>query len=294
MQRNVFKEDTDPIAHIVLKIIDKSTITPPSIPDGMNWLWGFHGELLIISTPYHEGVHYATRPFHFLPIINHLAQLHSQGFVHGDIRAYNMVLQYDIASSEPDLGAMDTAGRSSPTNNDCKGWLIDFDFGGKHGTVTYPMGYEHLLHDGSRPGSKGNKITIMDDWISLISLIRRSYFFVTIEGAERKFVERMEYLEYRGLLCEKESELEKYCNETVKDNDPLRCSYEIPAQLLRDYIDLSSKISNVRPNPTFLSDLKNVVCGWQRIINGKCRKPLLQALHQNNKRQSATKCTRNN
>ena len=67
--------------------------------------------------------------YHFLPIIDHLEQLHSQGFVHGDIRAYNMVLQYDTTKPEkPD-----------------KGWLIDFDYGGVHDMVVYPKGYKVLV-----------------------------------------------------------------------------------------------------------------------------------------------------
>ena len=73
------------IAQTVLKVEDKNANSSQPDPGGINRLWGFCGELLIISTPFHDGVHYATRPVHFLPIINHLEQLHSQNFVHGEI-----------------------------------------------------------------------------------------------------------------------------------------------------------------------------------------------------------------
>lgn len=54
----------------------------------------FSGQIKIISTEYHEGIHYAKLPEHIFPIIDHLEQLHENGYVHGDIRAYNMVLKY--------------------------------------------------------------------------------------------------------------------------------------------------------------------------------------------------------
>ena len=57
-----------------------------------DWLWQFRGRLLIISTPFREGYHFAQRPTDFIPIIEHLEHLHNEGFVHGDIRAFNMVM----------------------------------------------------------------------------------------------------------------------------------------------------------------------------------------------------------
>ena len=114
VQPNVFSKDTDPIAETVLVITDVNVslnfgelVSFDSKEDAMDWLWSYKGKLLIISTPFHEGIHYATHPKHFLPIINHLSQLHSQGFVHGDIRAYNMVLHYHAASTpESDQGVI--------------------------------------------------------------------------------------------------------------------------------------------------------------------------------------------
>jgi hypothetical protein len=57
-----------------------------------DWLWQFRGRLLILATPFREGYHFAQRPTDFIPIIEHLEHIHHEGFVHGDIRAYNMVM----------------------------------------------------------------------------------------------------------------------------------------------------------------------------------------------------------
>ena len=80
-----------------------------------DWLWNYRGRVKIITTKFHKGVHYASRPEQFLPIIAHLKALHQGGFVHGDIRAYNMVLSYD-------------------NDNKPNGKLIDFDYGGEIST----------------------------------------------------------------------------------------------------------------------------------------------------------------
>ena len=134
------------IAHTVLSIYDKDVRSKsPSVQNGINRFWGFRGRLLVIATQFHDGVHYATRPVHFLPIINHLEKLHRQGFVHGDIRAYNMVFKYDVACPESNHFAIDTR-RNTTTNNFCDGWLIDFDFGGKYSEeVCYPKGYKRIF-----------------------------------------------------------------------------------------------------------------------------------------------------
>jgi tRNA A-37 threonylcarbamoyl transferase component Bud32 len=103
-------------------------------------------QFLVISIPYLVGKHVATRPKAFIPIIDHLVALHNDGFVHGDIRACNTVLNY------------------SDTDNDIdpEGWLIDFDFGGMKTKAKYPDGYNASLPDGLRyPGKKGAEIGML-------------------------------------------------------------------------------------------------------------------------------------
>ena len=240
-----------PIAQTFLRIDDKRFNTYPSIlprendsKDQMDWLWAYFGNLLIISTPYYDGVHYATLPDHFTPIIDNLEKLHKQGYVHGDIRAYNMVLKYNTTSSDQSAVASGTGGSAV-------GWLIDFDFGGKHNAVTYPKGYKVFLYDGYRPGREKRKITIMDDWKSLIGLIFNRYDFVAIK--ELTDPERVQ-------ISKKEDDIKKYLKKMPKDNDPWLSNIEEPANLLRNYIDYVKEIYSVEPENNFQTDLQN--CGF--------------------------------
>jgi hypothetical protein len=59
-----------------------------------DWLWN-QGGLTIISTPFHKGRHWAKSPAEFVPIVQHLEKLHADGFVHADIRAFNIVFNGD-------------------------------------------------------------------------------------------------------------------------------------------------------------------------------------------------------
>eukprot|EP00980_Cylindrotheca_fusiformis_P018444 scaffold6082_cov86-Cylindrotheca_fusiformis.AAC.1 len=86
--------------------------------------------LLIVAVPYRRGGHVATSPGAFLPIIDQLDALHKEGFVHGDIRAFNTVFG----------------------ENKNQGWLIDFDFGGKVDRANHPEGHRAGLADGLRLG----------------------------------------------------------------------------------------------------------------------------------------------
>ena len=127
----------------------------------------------VIATEYHEGVHYAKHPKHFLPIINHLEQLHCSGYVHGDIRAYNMVFHYP--EREPSENEQESEGKQeserkqeSESEQKYKGWLIDFDYGGRMtDNLKYPKGYVDSLPDGLRKGEGGQPITYDDDWYAL-------------------------------------------------------------------------------------------------------------------------------
>jgi hypothetical protein len=111
------------------------------------WIDSKERGLLIIAIPFRPGCHYAKRPSEFVPIINELQKLHKSGFVHGDIRAFNIVFGTDT------------------------GHLIDFDFGGKVDKVHYPTGYRQMLKDGIRPGTERDLITKSDDWHALGQLI---------------------------------------------------------------------------------------------------------------------------
>jgi hypothetical protein len=117
-----------------------------------DWFWNDSPKktIQIIATPYRPGQHVATRPKAFVPIIDQLQSLHENGFVHGDIRAFNTV--FGNESNE-------------------QGCLIDFDFGGYKGKRFYPKGYRRALEDGYRVGQGGQEILEWPDWFALGRLI---------------------------------------------------------------------------------------------------------------------------
>ena len=114
------------------------------------WASPSSGKLLIIAFPYKSGMHYASRPVDFIPVIDELKKLHRLGYVHGDIRGFNVVY----------------GGNSG---------LIDFDFGGIPGKP-YPKGYRQKLNDGWRLGSgharlPHNQLQYYHDWYALGKLM---------------------------------------------------------------------------------------------------------------------------
>ena len=113
--------------------------------------------VLVISTPFRKGSHVAQRPKDFLPIIEHLEKLHEAGYVHGDIRACNTLF---------------------PEEEGDPGYLIDFDFSGKAGTVCYPTGYVRGLDDGDRRGFENENIEKWQDWFAFGRLMFDIHQFV--------------------------------------------------------------------------------------------------------------------
>jgi serine/threonine protein kinase len=110
------------------------------------WLWTQRSQLQVVKTPFWQGRHEAKRPEEFLPIIKELEELHAQGFVHGDIRCFNILF---------DGG---------------NGKLIDFDYSGKAGVTFYPDGFKWSLPDGFRPPTEG-QVEKWHDWYALCYII---------------------------------------------------------------------------------------------------------------------------
>ena len=110
----------------------------------------------IIAFPYKSGMHHASRPADFIPVIDELNKLHRLGYVHGDIRGFNVLFGE-------------------------KGGLIDFDLGGIPGKP-YPKGYRQKLNDGWRLGNgdaeqtddvgqTDNQLQFYHDWYALGKLM---------------------------------------------------------------------------------------------------------------------------
>ena len=104
------------------------------------------GRVLAIAVDFIPGVHYFETIHQVSSIVKKLSQLHYAGYVHGDIRALNLVVQGNSAE------------------------FIDFDFCGKKNEVTYPPGYNKRLDDGLREGKANQPITTHDDFMALKSI----------------------------------------------------------------------------------------------------------------------------
>jgi hypothetical protein len=116
-------------------------------------LWDGRGDLLVVQARFCHGKHQANHMGDFEPIIRQILELHQQGFVHGDIRFFNVVLH----------------GK--------EGSLIDFDLGGKIGEVKFPNGYMFELPDGDRFGEQGELILDYHDWYALVNVLRNYHDF---------------------------------------------------------------------------------------------------------------------
>jgi serine/threonine protein kinase len=124
---------------------------PQVVGTHQDLLWYNNGKLQLIETAFQQAgpqnAHEAQKPGDFIPIINHLLHLHEQNFVHGDIRAFNIVFN----------------------GNDGK--LIDFDLSGEAGEKRYPPGYMSTLPDAIRCGHALSLIEKHHDWYALGNVI---------------------------------------------------------------------------------------------------------------------------
>jgi Fungal protein kinase len=150
---NVYLEADGVIEGVENWIHIKDSAKPMELGDwiGVNpdWLWKFRGQTMVLSSPYIKGTHYATKVSQLLGVINHLEQLHKRGYVHGDIRAFNIIFTEE------------------------SGYLIDFDIGGleDENSTMYPRGYNQTLNDAFRAWGEGDRITKQHDWQALIYVL---------------------------------------------------------------------------------------------------------------------------
>jgi serine/threonine protein kinase len=133
--------------------------TPSGSFDKLEHLFASQGQLQIVETPFEEGAHVCTSSSQAVSLIQELKSLHKKGFSHGDIRAYNCVF--------------------SETGSH----LIDFDFGGHAGTVTYPEGYQTLLQDGTRISDMVlERDRVIYKWHDVYALVKLFLYFHTVTG----------------------------------------------------------------------------------------------------------------
>ena len=189
----------------------------------IDWLWRCKGKLLIISTEFIKGVHFATRPEHYLEIVNHLYAMHKAGFVHGDIRAFNMVLNYE-------------------NDKKCIGKLIDFDYGGKLSTFPkYPSGYALSLDDGLRLGSSGAEITASHDWYALGYIIFDLYELVHEDyDADDIIVRRRLLTPNEQIIRDQKAHLTDMRNHFTTKCGNYSTLSKPPHEFLKEYLELAN------------------------------------------------------
>jgi serine/threonine protein kinase len=139
-----------------------------------------------------------------LGVVDHLEKLHKSGYVHGDIRASNIIfIEEDVQK------------KIKPN-----GFLIDFDLSGKEGeeATRYPEGYNVRPYDGYRMVNEGDKITKRDDWFALRHVLFALHEIVPppVEGARSKDA-RLEVLELKVRLSEYRSLFASYEPPTSRD-----------------------------------------------------------------------------
>jgi hypothetical protein len=173
------------------------------------WLWKGRGQLLILSSPYLKGKHYATSEKQLLGVVEDLERLHNIGYVHGDIRAFNIIFGH---------------------NGGC---LIDFDIGGLDKESTkYPEGYNSALNDGLRMVNEGHRIRKYHDWRALLHVLFVLHQVdppkygtaseeISLEETEQEELQRLREqnrrLHTRALLLEEKSYI---LSRFAKDEDP--------------------------------------------------------------------------
>jgi hypothetical protein len=146
-----------------------------------NHLFDFSGALEIIASPFLVGKHYASSPDDFIPVVKALQDLHTNGYVHGDIRCFNIIFGVG---------------------------LIDFDFGGKVGSTeqapTYPEGFNFSLvsQDGYRHLREvGGFITMQDDAYAMTKVIFHCHDFLPPEKSSSADID-IDFREKKSVLSD--------------------------------------------------------------------------------------------
>jgi hypothetical protein len=189
------------------------------------WLWKMWGSLLVVATKYHKGRHWTKSFSECIGVVRALERLHKAGFVHGDIRAFNII-----------FGA---------------GELIDVDFGGRvnlnDGTPKYPTGYKRVLPDGRRLGKPGNSISMRDDWCALMDVMT---LFHEIDYAERYAAQSREFREEVAKLVEHDLTMD----ELTKDGGIVE---GVAAAAVKLLTTAERSGCNIAPGMNFMQDLQD-------------------------------------
>lgn len=109
--------------------------------------------LCVIRYPLVEGDHTAQLAVDFVGVLLHLRDVHAAGKLHMDIKLGNVIFNHsNVAASR----------------------LIDFDYCGRAGIVSYPTRYNLNITDGERHNDAvaGNKGIKSHDWFAMMSVMK--------------------------------------------------------------------------------------------------------------------------
>jgi hypothetical protein len=163
----------------------------PEGSDRSDWLWadrqtaGCSCRLLVISTPYYPGRHWAKSVEEFVPLVKELESFHAENFLHGDIRATNTAF---CENDKCKLFDWDLGGRVKVTADDA-GQVRGKSSGegevpSDEDVLRYPEGFNDDVFDGIRAvrADAGQPITKVHDWVALTGLILECHRIVPPRG----------------------------------------------------------------------------------------------------------------
>ena len=134
----------------------KQKVTPSTAKTPYPW-----GSVRIIQYNYINGTHVASKVSHFRQIAEAIRKMHENGYVHGDIRGFNMLHPHPLPKD------------GENENGITESRLIDFDFSGKEDEDFYPTGYATIVMDNAkkRAGRAEQPLKKVHDWKDLASVM---------------------------------------------------------------------------------------------------------------------------
>jgi len=153
-----------------------------------------------------------------------------------------------MVTSEPTIAFFSN---DSDTEGNPTGELIDFDFGGKYGTRTYPPGYKGELPDGDRIGKEEEPIEMWHDWYALGRLIFIVHRFKQVQNIPTDMEVLMSVNLEKTVVAEKMEDMET----SERDMETSERNIDDLVKLL-DNEDLN-KYFYVEPNFKFRQNLNN-------------------------------------
>ena len=184
------------------------------------------GTVCVISYRYFNGTHVASKLHHFLNIAEQIQQMHDAGYIHGDIRNFNMVHPWYQEGIYKENYSQPKEGIKAST-------LIDFDFSCKEKQkCRYPPGFGKTVIDITyeRCGRPGALLEKKHDWIEFASAISK-YIVDLSDEFDGKDNTLKDYREQKDFLESEFWDMINYLRETRNEQD------EPPLEIIKKFCD---------------------------------------------------------